>query len=678
MPARANAKSLNISVEDVFQRDIQTLNDLRRDILLLTIANADAKIGETHYFKSAMEGVSLSSDERAKYAVLGHISTLLGARHPQANGPSALDCNAVSGRIDPHGATIACSVVETSPSENAETVVRRAVVNADEGKRVLEDWSTIEDPSEDQFVDIHVSQVASILAHAWRLDRSQRMKGELLRNFQLFMIRRARSKVLARLDNMINLWGGCPIEIMQNWYKTHPDTVQESTVRFPRLARTASFATLLTKHSLQPLPNRPDDYPITSKNIQSWLEALKDPLTRIVEALGDPRVPPSAQQTKLAHMAIYHLFFFLRSNLCQVLQIHGVVEALMDAYGDSDKEAKALKAKKARKATQGFEAKTFQHAQNVDTEEAVRGGVKAMEAENVEKAGKVWKSLADSIDQEPAYFDEDPDDDASSQREEDEDAVQHLFRNLQNITAWNTAVVSLMSTRGVLSELNVFILKTLPRIDVTLADIDEPISCYEALLREGVRANYEGAAYGERLGVITARMNDVKRRLRLIEKNVGQGEGTLKWVRDRCRVHAEAALMSSAWSYSEGATQAVDGVDLDTLFPQEGSVIIGVSKKCCWCCQALRQSLEGRTISFVLPGTHAVISPWLPPPGVPESVLMKMRETLFGILHDRVCKPGSDHPCNPLSPVDDDESSEDVIHSVILRDFDAQDALPSI
>ncbi|OSC99734.1 hypothetical protein PYCCODRAFT_1470042, partial [Trametes coccinea BRFM310] len=257
------------------------------------------------------------------------------------------------------------------------------------------------------------------------------MKGELLRNFQLFMIRRARSKILARVDNMLNLWGGCPIEIMQDWYKTHPDVVQESTVRFPRLARTASFATLLTKHSLRPLPNRPDDYPITSKNIQSWLEALKDPLTRIVEALGDTRVPPSAQQTKLAHMAIYHLFFFLRSNLCQVLQTHGVVEALMDAYGDSDKEAKALKAKKARKATQGFEAKTFQHAQNVDTEEAVRGGVKAMEAENVEKAGKVWKSLADSIDQEPAYFDEDLDDDASSQREEDEDAVQHLFRYLQ-------------------------------------------------------------------------------------------------------------------------------------------------------------------------------------------------------------------------------------------------------
>ncbi|OSC99731.1 hypothetical protein PYCCODRAFT_1438085 [Trametes coccinea BRFM310] len=677
MLARANAKIMTISVEDVFEREIQTLDDLRRDILLLTIANADYRIGETHHFKSTMKGVSLSSDEHAKYAVLGHISTLLGARHPQAHGPSALDCNAVSGRIDPHGATIVCSLAETSPSENAETVVRRAVVNADEGKRVLEDWSTIEDPSEDQFVDVHVSQVASILAHAWRLDRSQRMKGELLRNFQLFMIRRARSKILARLDNMINLWGGCPIEIMQDWYKTHPDVVQASTVRFPRLARTASFATLLTEHSLQPLPNRPDDYPISSTNIQSWLEALKDPLTRIVEALGDTTVPPSVQQTKLAHMASYHLFFFLRSNLCQVLQKHGVVEALMDAYGDHDKEAKALKAKKAWKATQGFEIETFQHAQNVDTEEAVREAETVMEAENVDEAGQGWMSLEDSIDREPAYIDEDLDDDASSQPEEDEDAVQHLFRYLQTITAWNTAVVSLMSTRGVLSELNVFILKTFPRIDVTLADIEKPISRYEALLREGLRANYEGAAYGERLGAITARMNDVKRRLRLNEKNVQQGQGTLTWVRDRFRVHAEAALMSLAWSYSEGATQAVDGVDLDTLFPQEGSVIIGVSKKCCWCCHALRQSLEGH-LSFVLPGTHAVILPWLPPPGVRESVLVKMREALFGILHARVCKPGSDHPCNPLSPVDDDESSEDVIHSVILRDLDAQDASLSI
>ncbi|OSC99697.1 hypothetical protein PYCCODRAFT_804538 [Trametes coccinea BRFM310] len=553
----------------------------------------------------------MSSDERAKSTVLGHISTLLGARHPESNGPSALDYNAVSGRIEPHGATIVCSFTEMNPSESAETVLRSAVVNADEGKRMLENWSTIEDPSKDQFVDVHISQVASILAHAWRLDRSQRFQGDLCPRFQLFMIRRARFKIVARIDNLVNLWGGCPIEIMQDWYKTHPDVVQESTVRFPRLARRADLPTLLNEHSLQPLPNRPDDYPLSSRNIQSWLEALKDPLTRIVEALGDTSAPPSAEQTKLAQMSIIHLHCFLRSNLCQVLQMHGVGEALLYAYEDPDKGVKASKAKKARKATQELEFRTSQHAQSVDAGEAVQKAERTTEAENVEKAEQGGKSSEDSIDQEPAlpaYIDDDSDDDASSHIEEDEDAVQHLFRSLQTIIAWNAAIGSLMNTKGVFSELNVFLLKNLPRIDVTLADIDKPISRYETLLREGLRANYEGAAYGERLGVITARMNDVKRRLRLNEKNVQQGEGTLKWVRDRCRVHAEAALMSLAWSYSEGATQVVDGVDFDTLFPQEGSVIIGVSEKCCWCCHALRQSLEGR-ISFVLPGTHAVILP---------------------------------------------------------------------
>ncbi|KAL7284597.1 hypothetical protein ACG7TL_001891 [Trametes sanguinea] len=525
MPARrGNAKIPKISVEDVFQREIQILNDLRRDIFLLTIANTECKIGETHSSKSAMEDI-MSSDERAKSTVLGHTSTLLGARHPESNGPSALDYNAVSGRIEPHGATIVCSFTEMNPSESAETVLRSAVVNADEGKRMLENWSTIEDPSKDQFVDVHVSQVASILAHAWRLDRSQRFQGDLCPRFQLFMIRRARFKIVARIDNLVNLWGGCPIEIMQDWYKTHPDVVQEST--------------------------------------------------------------------------------------------------------------------------------------SVDAGETVQKAERTTEAENVEKAGQGGKSSENSIDQVAQSLRYLPISMTirmtmmtSSHIEEDEDAVQHLFRSLQTIIAWNAAIGSLMNTKGVFSELNVFLLKNLPRIDLTLADIDEPISRYETLLREGLRANYEGAAYGERLGVITARMNDVKRRLRLNEKNVQQGEGTLKWVRDRCRVHAEAALMSLAWSYSEGATQVVDGVDFDTLFPQEGSVIIG--------------SLEGR-ISFVLPGTHAVILPWLPPSGISESVLVKMRETLFGFLHARVCMPGFDHSSNPSSPVDDDSevSIDGIYHSLV-------------
>ncbi|CDO76662.1 hypothetical protein BN946_scf184897.g1 [Trametes cinnabarina] len=600
--------------------------------------------GKNKSSASVLKG--LSSDERAKLTMLGHISTLLTTGHPTIDAKATVS-NAVTGQIHPGSITLVCSLDETNVSGEAKTELIRINAVGDSvsaepdksGQELLDNWSTVEDPKDDQFYDTHISQVARMLAHIWSTDHPKGLKITHVRNLQSFMIRRARSKIVARVDNLVNLWGECPIEIMQTWYKDHPDAVLESTVRLPYWSVTPTLAAVLKEHSLRPLPDRPDHYPISSASIHSWLEVVKNPLARILEALGDTRVAPSSRQTRLAHDAIDDLFAILHSTLSRVLQMHGVDEALQNAYEDPDKEAKAVKAKKAQKAQQPV---ATQEAQDADTEGA-------MDAGTVETAGQGGKSPEDSTGQvqfpeghfEPtlsAYIDEDSDDGPSSEPEEGENAVQHLFRYLSTITAWNKAVLSLVAAKGIFSELNVFIVKNLPQIVVTLADIDEPISRYEALLRDGIGAQYQGPAYTERLKVITDRMNKVKQNLRLNQKNVGEGEVTLNWVRDRCRVHAEAALMGLAWTHSEGTTPAVDGIELDTLFP-EGRVIIG--------------SLDG-PISFVLPGTHAVIFPWLPPPGIPENALIKIREGLFGVLHARVCEPVVDYSSNQSSPVDED------------------------
>ena len=58
---------------------------------------------------------------------------------------------------------------------------------------------------------------------------------------------------------------------------------------------------------------------------------------------------------------------------------------------------------------------------------------------------------------------------------------------------------------------------------------------------------------------------------------------------------------------------------------------IGVSKKSCRLCWLLKDLLnqEQPAPSFVLPGTHGTYHPWVPPPGLPDRVLIQIREDLL-------------------------------------------------
>ena len=41
--------------------------------------------------------------------------------------------------------------------------------------------------------------------------------------------------------------------------------------------------------------------------------------------------------------------------------------------------------------------------------------------------------------------------------------------------------------------------------------------------------------------------------------------------------------------------------------------------------------------TFILPGSHAVVYPWLPPPqGIPLEVLRKMRDELLKVFHEAI------------------------------------------
>lgn len=135
-------------------------------------------------------------------------------------------------------------------------------------------------------------------------------------------------------------------------------------------------------------------------------------------------------------------------------------------------------------------------------------------------------------------------------------------------------------------------------------------------------------------------------------------------------IHAEAGLMGliSDPSYlpaSDKESARVDassGFDrissvsllLPPLLPQLTSLqsketVIGVGKRCCWCCYRLHQLLNFKHLasssltddeksllkklpSLVVPGSHAIIYPWGAPTGVPQGVLRQMRDELLRIL----------------------------------------------
>ncbi|KAI9056326.1 hypothetical protein FKP32DRAFT_1689688, partial [Trametes sanguinea] len=536
-----------ITAHDVFPRDVQTADDLRRDIALLTIANLEVRKSLTCSAKSAVK--NLSSDMRIKSAMLSDISTLLTIGLPTS-------VNAVTGRTRPR-------------------------------------W-----PMDSSF-DTHVAQVGSILAYVWGLEPSERfvpsVGAQLLNRFNLFITGRARHRILARVKYAHELWGSSPFRVMRTWYENNLHAGHPLIVKFRAVE--GKFVSMLAAKNIHPEPGQPKHYMLSSSNILAWMDILEDVLNSIKEAFEQADAPIIH-----AALAILQLSNILNSDLSVVLQKHGVHTALRSAYP------------------------TFL---------SIRGRRKA----NEESAAH-----PDHDAQQPAGSGKvDPDDYASFQIEVGENPVQYLFRFLGTIVAWQRAVMSLLNIKAAVSQLNVFNVTHAPCGVVTLNHAREFLDRYESVLRE--RLTYGGDDYWD---TIAHRLDRVARTLHLQSRDE-QSTVPCEPLVDQCAIHPESILMVLARMCNEGST-AMDTLEsdvrIDALFPLDDSVVIGASTECCWCCDTLRTSLEAYDpgngqLSFVLPGTHGIISPWSPPQGVPESILLQIRQELFRTLHRRICM---DHP----------------------------------
>ncbi|KAI9056365.1 hypothetical protein FKP32DRAFT_1456549 [Trametes sanguinea] len=582
-----------VTPEHVFPKDNPSADDLRRQNALLAIANGTVQLGDGTFAKYALHG--LSSDIRATSKMLDCISTILTVANPPFD-------TAVIGRTDPDGATIVCASNESRERGQAQTVICKVPIDPVEGKRLLDKWSTISELLESESFSTHVSQVGSIMAYIWSLDMPQRLDEggpvpyDIPRRFALFMTRRTRSRIVARIHHAKNTWGDWPFKIMRTWYETYGRYVTPFTVRFATIQ--PALVNTLARHNLQPEPDQPKCRNLSSSNILNWMDVLQELIDEILEAFGDTTVAASKEQTIRAHSAIAQLNWLLRSTLHKALREHGVSVPLMTAH---------------------------------------RGCLKREELANrrgdVERGERFQGHATDTEDLDHA---------AAFRWQSPEDGVNHLWRYLEAIVAWFRAPVALVEHKATFRKLNVFIVDSVPGVDIRVEDVQDFFERYESVLTKTTAAADESE-----WKIILDNLDTVKANCHLHPEHHDPDVAASEHINRISTIHPEATLMVLAWACYKGVVGMVSldsDVELNDVFPLGGEIVIGTSRQCCWLCYDIQAALSDfdryeRRVLFRLPGTHPTILPWLPPPGLPDQELRITRNRLFEILHQRLCLP---------------------------------------
>ncbi|KAI0820822.1 hypothetical protein BC628DRAFT_827413 [Trametes gibbosa] len=410
-------------------------------------------------------------------------------------------------------------------------------------------------------------------------------------------------------------WDEPPLRTMREWYIRNP--AKSWGTEYVELAGEPD---VLAKHQLT--PDGPHKYPLSFQNAGQWLGALEDLLGTIQRGLSGKhttpqtrRKVPSPRETVDILIAIRDLDFLLRSNLFELLNQHGVGRCLLPP---------------------------------------------------VQRPEDVFQN-DDSSERDGQPFEEDHDEteDASLERCPEESRVQHLHRYLQSITTWYTSRRILMSGfKAPARDVMVFQVKANPSRQVTYEDVKTMTDAYMDQLRQHYSSDEVGRAthFLATKGFICKNPDPPAE-----EKQMMSAKLT-----EQMAVHAEASMLALVWTARYGSSEEQCGQNLlETYFPNSKNIVLGSSKKCCACCSMLSERLARLhqpdfwrpapqdTPSFILPGTHAAISPWIPPAsGIPTAILKDMRASLFYIFHDLVSTGGEGY-MPPVSAPDDEQPKDE-------------------
>ncbi|KAJ3978544.1 hypothetical protein F5890DRAFT_1393635, partial [Lentinula detonsa] len=67
---------------------------------------------------------------------------------------------------------------------------------------------------------------------------------------------------------------------------------------------------------------------------------------------------------------------------------------------------------------------------------------------------------------------------------------------------------------------------------------------------------------------------------------------------------------------------------------------VGIGKKCCRLCWLLKEHINSNVpnMTLILPGTHGIFYPWIPPAGISEEILKNLRNLLNEVIRDVINK----------------------------------------
>ncbi|KAI0780261.1 hypothetical protein C8Q74DRAFT_1368005 [Fomes fomentarius] len=518
------------------------------------------------------------------------LAFVLNTGHPTSD-PAGNRVVAVTGYLDSEGIKLSVVTRNSQVRDGCAEVVKQHISPSENAEDLLK-WK---DGREEFTFTQHLEDVNAIMNYCINADKADWQ--DLSHNVFLFIIRRAYPKIYARITNGRNIWGEHPIHIIAQWYNSDPPRsleLKKVTIEAP--------TALFRLNGVQPCSDDPKSYMVSSHNAKNWCNVL----VKCLEILEDvfkaerdkkqrqpvPMPPPSSKYADIAFVTMKTLHVMLKSGVVGHLITPVLAGDLQEKY-----DAKmSPRAREASTTTAGISA-------------SAGGGDESDEAEDVEDGRQV----------------------------EHESSKQHVLRYLQTIVIPYTSAHD-VAALGRLGEVSVEmeLITMIPnRPDVTTMVVEElQGKILEALLEA---MDFEEHERGE---MKTAIEKVSKERLPSTK---------LESIKDGATVHAEAALMGVAYGIANNNDKFKDKDGnlwaIGAVLPAASPVRIGVSKKCCYCCNMLSSSLkEWRGLQtdpnkfpvFELPGTHAGIFPWMPPPGIPAKVLQDMRQRLLEILFEIV------------------------------------------
>lgn len=126
------------------------------------------------------------------------------------------------------------------------------------------------------------------------------------------------------------------------------------------------------------------------------------------------------------------------------------------------------------------------------------------------------------------------------------------------------------------------------------------------------------------------------------------------------KVHAEAALMFYITTIQVRLWMSSFTIHSYCLIQDVGCSqewLIGTSKKACQSCWLLHEIYnKSQKFNFILPGTHRTFFSWVPPPGLPDVVLLELRDALVEVCASDSASPAHSRQssiCSATSVVDD-------------------------